>query len=311
MNTQDSAQTTPDAAEHPLPEGLTAVTSPAPAIDVETPACTGTVLRQGAQVLRWAPSGTGPVLWVSRLAKFEAHQAVRGGVPVCFPWFGPGRPGQPQHGPARNVEWRLEESGAPDGIAHLLFRLTSLELRDTAWAGLLPVGVTAYLSAAMADKLRIDLTVSTDTDAFDFEAALHTYFSVGDVRQVELRGLEGCTYADRVHGRPADPSSSSPSQLEEPLLIHEPVDRTYEHEGSITIVDPVLHRSIVVAKRNSHNTVVWNPGPEKAPEMADVDDAAWSGFVCVEAANTGRHAVHLEPGQSHTMTLIVDVRLES
>lgn len=305
MNMSVTQQASGRQSDLQPPAGLRAITDPTAGAAVETDTCTGTVLSHGAQVLRWAPHGTGPVLWVSSRTSFQPLGAIRGGVPVCFPWFGP-KSGLPQHGPARNVEWHLEESGAPDGIAHLLYRLSPVELRGTQWHQVLPTGVTAYLSVAMADRLRIDLTVSTDTDAFDFEAALHSYFSVGDAKKITIDGLDGCSYLDKVHPRRSESETQQGT-----LMVPDRIDRVYNHEGTVTITDPLLHRSIVLAKRHSASTVVWNPGPDKVIELTDIEDADWDGFVCVEAGNVGENAVHLEPGQSHTMSLIVDVRLEA
>lgn len=290
--------------ERPLPDGMTASDHPLASIGIETPHCTGQVLRQGAQVLEWAPGATGPVLWVSAKAEFQPGHEVRGGVPVCFPWFGGGTEGhrKPSHGIARTSTWQLIESGMPDGIGHLLFQLGGSDIADSPDPDALPGGAVAYLSVGMADKLRIDLTVQAGTEPFTFEEALHTYFSVGELKRVSIEGLDGLDYVDKTEG-------FAPHTQDGDVTFDGEVDRVYEHTGPARIVDPLLQRTITVAKRNSANTIVWNPGHDKITSIADVEDAAWNGFVCVETGNVREHAITLQPGESHTMTMVVDVAL--
>ncbi len=285
---------------------MVATDHPLPSISIETPQCTGLVLRQGAQVLEWAPSSTGPVLWVSSKARFVAGQPVRGGVPVCFPWFSSGLNGnrKPSHGIARTSTWQLIESGMPDGIGHLLFQLTGDDVTGADASEALPGGATAYLSVGMAEKLRIDLTVQAGTEEFTFEEALHTYFSAGEVKQVGIDGLDGLEYRDRTSGG---------TRRTQQGVVHldGEIDRIYAHTGATRIVDPLLHRTITVAKRNSGSTVVWSPGHEKVGTMPDLEETAWNGFVCVESGNVGDQAVTLRPGESHTLTMVIDVTLDS
>ena len=290
--------------ERPLPDGMTANDHPLPSIGIDSQHCTGQVLRQGAQVLEWAPATTGPVLWVSAKTEFQSGVEVRGGVPVCFPWFGAGPDGRrkPSHGVARASTWQLIESGMPDGIAHLLFQLTASDIADSADPDALPGGATAYLSVGMADKLRIDLTVQAGTEEFTFEEALHTYFSVGELKRIAIEGLDGLDYADKTEG-------FDRSTQQGDVTFDGEVDRVYEHNGPVRIVDPLLQRTITIAKRNSASTIVWNPGSDKVTSFPDVEDTAWSGFVCVEAGNVRDHAVTLQPGESHTMTMVIDVAL--
>ena len=290
--------------ERRLPDGMTASDHPLSSIDIETPEATGRVLRQGAQVLEWAPTATGPVLWVSSKARFEPGHEVRGGVPVCFPWFGAGVHGhhKPSHGVARTSTWQLVESGMPEGVGHLLFQLTASDLADGPDPDALPGGAVAYLSVAMADKLRIDLTVQAGSEEFTFEEALHTYFSVGELKRVSIEGLDGHDYADKTR-------DFEQLRQEGDVTFDGEVDRVYDHSGAARIVDPLLQRTITVAKRNSASTIVWNPGSDKVTSIVDIDDTEWSGFVCVETGNVREHAITLQPGDSHTMTVVIDVAL--
>lgn len=294
--------TSTSAADRRLPQGLTRTSEPADGIAIEVPDATGTVVRHGAQVLSWTPKGTSEVLWLSPDSRFGPGSSIRGGIPVCFPWFGPGVSGDrtPAHGIARTSDWQLTEIGVPDQVAHLLFRLTGNDIADSPAPDALPGGAHAFLSVALDDTLRLDLTVQAGSEPFTFEAALHTYFRVGDVRRVRVEGLDGHAYRDKVSG--------SDQEQRGDVTFDGQVDRVYDTTASATIVDDVLGRSIVVAKRNSASTIVWNPGEELARGMADVPDDAWPRFVCVEVGNVGAHQIELQPHESHTMTLLCSVR---
>lgn len=302
--------TTPTGSDRPekpgtgrrLPQGLSPLTEPGEGIGVDLPAATGSVVRHGAQVVSWTPQGASEVLWVSPTARFGAGDAIRGGIPVCFPWFGPGVSGdrRPAHGVARTSDWRLVETGAPDGVAHLLYTLTAQDITASPAPDSLPGGATAWLSVGMDQQLRIDLTVQAGSEPFTFEAALHTYFRVGDARRVRITGLDAVAYHDKVVDAEAVQHGD--------VTFDGEVDRVYDTTGAATIVDPVLQRRIVVAKHNSASTIVWNPGAQKARPLGDVPDDAWPDFVCVEVGNVTDHQVTLQPGESHTMTLVCSVQ---
>lgn len=285
-----------------LPNGLSRIDQPATGVDVGAHATTGRIVDHGAQVLSWTPPGGSEVLWLSPTARFGPGEAIRGGIPVCFPWFGPGVSGDrlPAHGVARTSDWRLVESGTPDGVAHLLYSLDAGDIATSPAPDSLPAGASAHLSVAMDAQLRLDLTVQAGSEPFTFEAALHTYFRVGDVRRVRITGLDDVGYHDKVSGAEAVQQGD--------VTFDGEVDRVYDTTRSASIVDPALGRTIVVTKHDSASTIVWNPGAELAHSMGDVPDDAWPDFVCVEVGNVGRYQITLQPGQGHTMTLICSVQ---
>jgi glucose-6-phosphate 1-epimerase len=239
----------------------------------------------GAHLTQFQPRGAKPVLFMSQESLFETNKPIRGGVPVCFPWFGPkaGSPESPAHGFARIRDWELESCARqPDGTVRVAFALDSDES-------------ALRLSFGIGPSLEMDFEVRAKT-ALRFEEALHTYFAVGDVRQVGVEGLEKVEYLDKTD------SSRRKTQPPEPIRITGETDRIYlETRSACVLRDPVLGRTIRIAKEGSDTTVVWNPWIAKAKAMADFGDDEWPGMVCVETANVGDSAVRLQAGQTHRM----------
>lgn len=257
------------------------------------------VFDHGAHVWAWTPDGGAPVLWMSAKSRFADGAPVRGGVPVCFPWFGPGRGGAMAlaHGFARLVDWRRGEvvdRSESDGHLIVEHRL------DSAMVGpqpLFPYPFEAVLRVDFArEYVQIDLDVkNAGAEPFSFEEALHTYLAVGDARRVRVEGLDGAAYLDKAPGAP--PRGGQRGALE---IVGE-TDRVYESSGAVAVVDPVLGRRLVVTKGGSAQTVIWNPWIEKSRAMADFGDDEWTGMICVEAVNALDKAVHVAPGANWKM----------
>lgn len=258
-------------------------TLPAPH-EIATDAATGAAYAHGAQVVAWAPAGQPPVLWLSPRTELTSDKAIRGGIPVCFPWFGPGRTGDrtPAHGFARTADWHLVGETADS----LTFELTDA---DVAWQPFV-----ARLTATFAETLTVSLAMTNRAEQpVEVEAALHTYLSVGDVRQVGVQGLDGVSYVDKVDGGVTKTQAGG-------IRFEGETDRVYASTGPVEVVDPVLGRTIRATSEGATKTVVWNPGEEKGTAMADV--LGWDSFCCVEAACALDGAVTLAPGATHTLT---------
>jgi D-hexose-6-phosphate mutarotase len=259
------------------------------------------VYLHGAHVTAWQPTGHDPVIWMSRASQWSATKPIRGGVPICFPWFGPHPTdtSAPAHGFARLADWTLVEARDVAGATHLV-----LELAPAAPpSALRPYTFTARYRVTVGSSLTLSLEVlNTGTDAFPFEEALHTYFAVQDIRGVHISGLEEADYLDKVGG------TTKRNQGRDPIRFTGETDRVYlQTQATCTIHDPGLRRRIVVAKDASDATVVWNPWVAKAAAMPDFGDDEWPGMVCVETANANVHGVTLAPGARHTMTATIDV----
>jgi D-hexose-6-phosphate mutarotase len=260
---------------------------------------------QGAHLMTWKPdSQTVPVIWLSRDAKLAPGKSIRGGVPVCWPWFGPHvtESGFPGHGYARTVPWKVIETGyEPSGETRLTLRLVDSGKTHIQW----PHPCKLSLTLIIGDMLRMEMTTeNTGTSDFSIGEALHTYFQIGDIEAVRVKGLENCEYWDKVGG------STLGKQIGTISFSGE-TDRVYINTHSACVIeDDKLKRRIHVAKSGSHSTVVWTPWTDKASKMGDMGQPdGWREMVCVETANALDNVVKVASGSRHTM--IVEYCAES
>lgn len=258
---------------------------------------------QGAHVTAWRPTGAdAPVLWMSRESQFEPGKPIRGGVPICFPWFGPHATdaAAPGHGFARLREWTLVEAREDDrGTVSLTLELTTADAPPTQW----PHAFRMRHRIAIGASLTMALEVSNPgREPFTYEEALHTYFAVQDVREVTVTGLDGVEYLDKVTG------FSRHRQGSEAIRFTGETDRIYlDTRAACVIHDPGKRRRITIAKTGSDATVVWNPWVAKARAMPDFGDGEWPEMVCVETCNVNVHKRTLAPGETHTMSATIDI----
>jgi len=255
----------------------------------------------GGHVMSWNPAGEKPVLWLSAYAKFAPLKSIRGGVPVCWPWFGPHATdaGFPGHGFARTVPWHVVASDATaEGVVSITLELEQPEATRAQW----PHASSARLTVSVGRELGLALsTQNLGAEAFVLGEALHTYFAVGDIRRAPIQGLSGCTYLDKVAG--------GTRQVQEgAITIGSEVDRVYvDTESDCTIDDASLGRRIRIKKSGSRSTVVWNPWSAKAEKMGDFGPEGHLGMVCVESGNALENVVSLAPGEEHVMSCVYSV----
>ena len=260
---------------------------------------------QGAHLISWQPkSQSVPVVWLSRDAKLAVGKSIRGGVPVCWPWFGAhaAEPGFPAHGYARTTPWQVIESGnEPDGATRLTFCLMENEKTRAQW----PHSCALCLTVVIGETLRMELTTE-NTGASDFVIgeALHTYFRISDIGDARVTGLQDCQYWDKVGG-------STLKQQHGEITFSSETDRVYINTAAECVIeDGRLKRRIHVAKSGSLSTVVWTPWTAKADKMGDLGQPdGWREMVCVESANAFDNAVRVAAGARHT--LVVEYRAES
>ncbi len=270
-------------------------------IAIETELATGEVYLHGAHVTKYQPREMDePVLFMSRLSRFEKDKPIRGGIPICFPWFGPkdGDPSAPAHGFARLMPWTLVGTNVEaDGAIVLVLRLSSNEATRKLW----PFDFEATCSVTVGKTLTTALTIkNTGTDASTYTEALHTYFTVGNVKEVSITGLAKTDYLDKTR------NAVRMTQGDEPITFTEETDRPYLSTLlPVELHDPSLGREIRIEKTGSSSTVVWNPWSVKAKAMSDFGDDEWPRMVCIETANVAPDAIRLEPGESHTTTATV------
>jgi glucose-6-phosphate 1-epimerase len=286
----------------PLPRGAHLETGPGglERLVLRTDSGDALVYLHGAHVAHYQPAGGRPVLWMSQESRFEAGQPLRGGIPVCFPWFGPnaGSPEAPVHGFARILPWSLADVTEDGGSLRAALELPAATAARSGFPGELSLS----LAVVVGRVLRLELTASSGARApVAFEAALHSYFAVSDVRRVVVRGLEDAPFVDKTAAMARRPAEGVP------VAIRAETDRVYTGaSGAVEIEDTTWGRRIVVTKAGSATTVVWNPWVAKAKAMPDFGDDEWTGMLCVEAANALEDAVTLPPGGSHVMTATLD-----
>ena len=263
--------------------------------NVTTRHATARIALQGAHVMSYQPAGQPPLIWLSRLARFASGKSIRGGVPVCWPWFGAHASDAtlPGHGFARTVPWQLLDARQlPDYRLRLEFELLQSDVTRAQW----PHSSTVKNIVTIGQELEVELaTTNTGSAPFELGQALHTYFEIGDIRKTTISGLDGCEYLDKVDGGASKAQHGAVSFTQE-------TDRIYlGTRGCCEIHDPVLNRRILVTSTGSRSTVVWNPWTEKADKMGDFGSEGWTGMVCVETANAATDVVTLAPGATHRM----------
>jgi D-hexose-6-phosphate mutarotase len=277
-----------------------------PRLAVETRHGTAQVYFHGAHVAAWHPAGAAaPVLWISRESLFEPGKPIRGGVPICFPWFGPHATDTtaPGHGFARIREWTLTDAReAADGSVTLTLELASApgEALPPQWPHAFRITHTVTIGPTLTMALQVH---NPGAAPITYEEALHTYFTVQDVRAVTVTGLEDTDYLDKVTG------FSRHNQGKAPIAFTGETDRIYLNTQAATVIhDPGKRRTIAIRKAGSDSTVVWNPWIDKARAMPDFGDVEWPEMVCVETCNVNVHKRTLAPGESQTMTAIIEAR---
>ncbi len=242
----------------------------------------------GGQLLSFVPAGTDDLLWMSP-APLPRPAPIRGGVPLCWPWFA--RQNMPasaaQHGPARVSRWRVV---GRDRLADGRERVALAPQQS-----LDPMDVTLTVTAGLTLQMVLT-TRNNDVRPRLLTQAFHSYLRVADVEQVAIDGLDGASYLDSLdNGRP-DRQAGRLAPTACDRIYHGLADGT-----PVTVDDPVAGRRVTVTGQGSGSVVVWNPGPQLAARMADLPGDAWRGFVCVEVANAGPDARTLAPGQTQVL----------
>jgi glucose-6-phosphate 1-epimerase len=267
---------------------------------ITTPACTGELYLHGAHLTAWQPTGQQPVLFLSERSLFAENKAIRGGVPIIFPWFGnrsatadSERTDGPAHGFARTAPWDIAFAALAGDNLHLTLTLgPTQQSRDLGFADF-----QLAFEVIFGRELRMRFTVANKGKApMHFEEALHTYLSVSDVAHISVDGLSGARFVDK------NDDFKRKTQIEPTLYLAGATDSCYlDISTPVTLTDPGLHRRITVSKTHSDSTVVWNPWSEASAKMADMTPDNWRTMTCIETVNAMDNAITLAPGGAHTM----------
>jgi len=270
-------------------------------LEIKNDCAEAKIALQGAHLFHYKVKHKAALLWVSEMAYFEEGKAIRGGVPICFPWFGKNKENAmlPQHGFARTALWKVVLEEEVD-TCHTHIRLQLKPDADTLeqW----PYLFDLYLDVTIGDELSITLSViNTDSKAFEISIALHTYFQVSDINTIRIKGLDASRYYDAL--------DDSIYKQNGDIFIHEEVDRVYsDPSDTITLYDG--ESKVKLQQEGSHSLVVWNPWIEKSSQMADMSAEGYRSMVCLETANAREDARVLKPNESHVLKAIISQEIE-
>tara|TARA_Y100001956_G_C4098814_1_gene176591 strand:+ start:58 stop:942 length:885 start_codon:yes stop_codon:yes gene_type:complete len=253
---------------------------------------TAGIALHGGHVISFKPEGQEDLIWMSKQAVFDGKAALRGGIPICWPWFG--RIAAPAHGFARNSEWTLLEHRENENGVIVELGLVSSDSTLAVW----PYQFQAHLLIEIGDELKVTLGVTnTDTQAWTFSGALHTYLTVGDIEQATTTGM-GPEYIDSL-------KDGAICQGSNELKLTDTIDRVYTKPADqITVSDPIFNRSVVVENQGHNSAVLWNPWAEGAKGMGDMQDDGYKTFLCVEStlhAPSLEQGKTLQPGEHHQL----------
>jgi glucose-6-phosphate 1-epimerase len=266
-----------------------------PMVHIHIGAAEADIYLHGAQVTSWLPADTEEVIFLSRQSRFEEGKAIRGGIPVCFPWFRAkaDNPQAPAHGVVRTKAWQLDSLERKQDSVIVTLSTESDEETRRWW----PHEFRLVHRITVGADLTLELVVvNSGSTSLRFEEALHTYHHVGDAEGIRVAGLDGALFLDNTDANREKTQHGD-------IVMTQPTDNAYLNtRNTLELVDPILHRRIRIEKANSLSTVVWNPWESGAKALADLGDDEWRQFACVEASNIMSCAVTLGAGEQHTMT---------
>lgn len=256
---------------------------------------------QGAHVTCYTPKEQEQLLWLSKDANYVIGKAIRGGIPICWPWFGPSPYGEGSvaHGFARTSLWQLKSIKTDsDSRTHIDLQLKSNRETHLLW----PFEFTLECKVVIGSELTISLTThNIDSKVMQISEAIHSYFAVNDIAQVKVANLVDNTYIDKL-------ADNAQITQQGDVIINEATDRIYTHSADEQrIIDSGARREIKILKAGANDTVVWNPWQDIAKSMADFDDLGFRQMLCVEAVNSQVNPVTIEPGQSHTISQTISI----
>jgi glucose-6-phosphate 1-epimerase len=272
-----------------------------PFVTVNNKYATAVISLYGAQVISYQPSGEEDLLWMSAKSIFKESKAIRGGIPLCFPWFGKHATDAslPQHGFARLCTWEVAETSLlRNGAVLIRLQLHHSPFTKTLW----PFDFSATVTITVGETLELKLKVmNTDEKDFTYSDALHTYLNVSNINNINIEGLKDTYYYDGF--------GDTPLQQQEALLVigKEENRRYVDHVSNCIVDDKGFTRKIRVSKTGSKVTVVWNPWIETTKTMGDMSADGYETFVCVEAANSYDDVITLKPGQSFSISTTIGI----
>jgi glucose-6-phosphate 1-epimerase len=264
-------------------------------LHVNHPKASASISLFGAHLLSFTPANSAPVIWISDSAIFNGVKAIRGGVPICWPWFGPAKRSPdiqplaqtkdfPAHGFARNCHWQLLDSNSTAEACHIRLQLTDSAETNRLW----PHSFNLIAEFTISDTLTINLiTQNTGSKSFNYGGALHSYFHISQPDTITVTGLDKTDEKFRLDGA-VDMICASPAPI-------------------VNMYDQGLQRKISISNQGNNEIVVWNPWIAGAKAFMDMPDNGYQTMFCLEPAITGQHPVNLAPGQAHQLVTTIGV----
>jgi len=271
-----------------------------PLIRIANSNCAALVSIYGAHVMSYIPHGFEDLLWLSSESFYDEGKPIRGGIPVCWPWFGghPSDKDKPAHGFARISMWELVSVKTDLGVSEIVLELTDDDKSRFLW----PQSFKLRAVIKAGARLEVALTTeNTSLDSFKITQALHTYFSISEIGGIGIKGFDGLKYIDTLK------SADLPRQTQYGTIgINTETDFIFvDTQGSYVIEDPGFKRKIDIAKSGSNSAVVWNPWAEKAKKTRDFGNEEYHSMVCVEVTNTSQDCREIAPGACHTISTVI------
>ncbi|MCP3850350.1 MAG: D-hexose-6-phosphate mutarotase [Gammaproteobacteria bacterium] len=285
-----------------------------PVIKVNNSFATATISLYGGQVLEYKPHAQSEqVIWLSDKAIFKNNKAIRGGIPICWPWFGdydknnndlPTHSHPPAHGFARITHWNIHSTKLlSDGSTEIILQMPCHSNCQEYQAANAHYHLSLEMTLVVSNHLKVSLTTTNNGSRNWLLAdALHSYFRVSNINKVTIQGLEQAHYVDKL-------KKGLTGTQESELWVKEEIDKVFLNTSNeIILNDPGFDRAIFISKENSSSTVIWNPWQKKSSQMLDMPAAAWLNMICIEPANVLENQRLLTPGESHTLSTSIKVK---
>ena len=250
----------------------------------------------GGHIVSYQPKGqVEDVFFLSEQAEYGAGKAIRGGTPICWPWFADDTSGlgRPAHGFARRLLWQVATTLThDDGSTTIQLKLTSDEITLAVWAHAFELTMEITVGASLTLALT---TKNVGEKSMEISQALHTYFNISDAAAISIKDLDNVPYLNKL-------KDFSQEQEDGNVTVQGEIDRIYfDVPKTARLFDKGYQREIVINGEGSNTTVVWNPGPETIKSLSDIPATTYQSFICIETANAAKDLITLEQGQSHCL----------
>ena len=270
-----------------------------PCIQINNDKASALISVYAGQVLSFKPVNEAEdLMFISKNAYFQDGKAIKGGVPICWPWFGAApeieskeQVKRPDHGFVRNSFWSvLSATVLENGDSKIVLEFEDSEKTREIW----PYRFYLSLEIVIGDSLTLELlTRNTGNQSFSITEALHSYFNVGDATQVNVLGLEHTEYLDKNEDFVKVCQLGAITIAQETDHIHTDI------KHKLVIDDPTFKRKIKISSSGNKNIVVWNPWAKGSAEMKDLDSEDYKHFICLEVANTAADSVEIHPNSEY------------